>query len=121
MTKEERRDRIRNEIIMDAYGDEEVNMSWYYHFEENLVFPFLAYVHTEYKNGNKGMISTEVVKIVSSTHEEILFGGFYSGCEAMVKFKITDISSIIDEEENIDILNDWLFWSRLEFLKKYKR
>jgi hypothetical protein len=42
MKDEEREERIRMEIIVDAYGGEERALSWYYYLEENLQFPFRA-------------------------------------------------------------------------------
>lgn len=41
---EEREHRIRNEAIPDAYGEEEVAMSWYYYMADNLEFPIKAKV-----------------------------------------------------------------------------
>jgi len=34
--------RITDEIVVDAYGEEERAMSWYYYLEEKLAFPFKA-------------------------------------------------------------------------------
>ena len=42
MKDEERDERIRMEIIVDAHDSEEQAMGWYYYLEENLQFPFLA-------------------------------------------------------------------------------
>ena len=39
---EAREDRIANEIIVDAYDEEERATGWYYYLEEMLHFPFLA-------------------------------------------------------------------------------
>ncbi len=44
---EEREERIRMEIIVDAYGPEEQAMGWYYYLEEQLQFPFLAHCIAE--------------------------------------------------------------------------
>ena len=38
----DRESRIHEEIIVDAYGPEEQAMSWYYHLEDKLQFPFHA-------------------------------------------------------------------------------
>jgi len=38
----DREERIRMEIIVDAYGPEEQAMGWYYYLEEKLQFPFTA-------------------------------------------------------------------------------
>ena len=37
-----REERILMEIIVDAYGQEEQAMGWYYYLEDNLSFPFKA-------------------------------------------------------------------------------
>lgn len=39
---EVRERRIIEEIVVDAYGAEERAMSWYYHLEDQLRFPFTA-------------------------------------------------------------------------------
>jgi len=38
--EEDREERIRNEIVVDAYGPEEQAMGWYTHLEGTLEFPF---------------------------------------------------------------------------------
>lgn len=38
----EREHRIREEIVVDAYGPEEQAMGWYYYLQDNLGFPFTA-------------------------------------------------------------------------------
>lgn len=42
LEQSEREDRILSEIVVDAYGETERAMSWYYYLEEKLVFPFKA-------------------------------------------------------------------------------
>jgi hypothetical protein len=39
---EEREERIRMEIVVDAYGSDERALSWYYYLEGQLQFPFTA-------------------------------------------------------------------------------
>ena len=34
--------RIETEVIVDAYGEQERAMGWYYYLEEHLEFPFVA-------------------------------------------------------------------------------
>ena len=38
----EREQRIHNEIIVDAYGEEERAIGWYYYLQNQLEFPFTA-------------------------------------------------------------------------------
>lgn len=37
-----REDRIKNEIVVDAYTSDERALGWYYYLEERLTFPFRA-------------------------------------------------------------------------------
>lgn len=41
-TDPERGHRITMEIVVDAYGEQERAMSWYYYLEDRSVFPFTA-------------------------------------------------------------------------------
>jgi len=42
MRNKQRKQRIQEEIVVDAYGAEEKAMGWYYYLEEQLRFPFRA-------------------------------------------------------------------------------
>ncbi|MEM6700861.1 MAG: calcium-binding protein [Bacteroidota bacterium] len=110
--------RIHSEIVVDAYDEGEVNMSWFYYFEENLNLPFKVYIKTEFRNGSHGSALTEIVKIVSAPEEEIMLGGYFSTSNVMSKFKISDISKIIKGSNNLEILNDWLYYHRKPLLKE---
>ena len=37
---QEREDRIRDEAVVDAYGEEERAIGWYYYLEDRIHFPF---------------------------------------------------------------------------------
>jgi len=39
---DDREERIHNEIIVDAYDEEERSMGWYSYLEDQLSFPFIA-------------------------------------------------------------------------------
>ncbi|HUC83710.1 MAG TPA: calcium-binding protein [Candidatus Acidoferrales bacterium] len=38
--QKEREDRFLEEVVVDAYGEEERAMGWYYYAADNIVFPF---------------------------------------------------------------------------------
>jgi len=38
----EREDRFTDEVVVDAYGEEERAMGWYYYAADNIAFPFKA-------------------------------------------------------------------------------
>jgi hypothetical protein len=121
MTKRERQSRIKHEITANTSDEYEVNVNWQTFFNKNLTFPFWVYLKVTFRCGNSGTTRIEVAKIISRTGEEIEFGGFIYNSDVLFKFKITEINTIIDKVENLDILNDWFFWKELTLLKKYKR
>jgi Calcium binding len=59
----ERDYRIHDEIIVDAYGDEEQAMSWYYYMEENLEFPIKAKVKLRLRGGKTEEKAVKIVEI----------------------------------------------------------
>jgi len=56
----EREDRIYEEAIVDAHGDEEVIISWYYYLEEKLDFPFTAAVQVHSLGRSRQTIRVEM-------------------------------------------------------------
>jgi Calcium binding len=115
---EEREDRIRNEAIPDAHGEEEVAMSWYYYMEENLEFPIKAKAKLRLRGGKT---EEKVVKIVEIDPESetslTLRLGITEGKSDRVQYiSPEDIVSIQTTEGNLEILNDWLYWNRHPFL-----
>jgi hypothetical protein len=43
----DREDRFMEEVVVDAYGEEERAMGWYYYAADNMVFPFKAQCSTK--------------------------------------------------------------------------
>ena len=50
MTEEEIKEIIDFEIVVDANGDDEVYMGWYYFMVESLEFPFKAIANIKKRN-----------------------------------------------------------------------
>ncbi len=112
-----RQNRIRNEIIVDAYGDEEINMSWYYYFTDNLEFPFNAVAHLKKRNGRKENVDIEVIEVASNTDEPLKLGFVLTKQGFIFPIAVEDLFSVDTTEENLEILNDWLYWNRKELLE----
>ena len=108
----ERDRRISEEILVDAYGDEEVIMSWHVYLEDNLAFPFYA------KCINKREISPlkkrEVVEVLKMAPNE--------DCESEMFVIISwqgnrlgvPLSQIQPTEANAktkQAVGDWQYWS----------
>lgn len=116
MTPKERESKIYSEIVVDAYNDEEVNTSWYYYFEENMEFPVSAVVKLKKRNGQYENVEVMLVEVASEVDKELMFGLVLTMKGYVFPISPKDIVSVDTSEENREMLNDWLFWNRLELL-----
>jgi len=116
-----REERIDNEIIVDAYGDEGIASSWYYYLEEKLRFPFKAMVLTHrYRPGPKSVAtSVSQVELIGMAplsrcgyHQMWAMGVLSLRRDAPLHFFLSDIIEIEPEEERETALTDWVYWNR---------
>jgi hypothetical protein len=108
----ERDYRIHDEIIVDAYGEEEQAMSWYYYMEENLEFPMKAKVKLRLRGGKTEEKAIKIVEIDPESETSLTLRlGITEGKSDRVQYvSPADIVRIQTTEGNLEILNDWLYW-----------
>jgi hypothetical protein len=108
---EEREHRIRNEAIPDAYGEEEVAMSWYYYMADNLEFPIKAKVKLRLRGGKTEEKTVKIVEVDPKSETSLTLRlGITEGKSDRVQYiSPEDIVSIQTTEGNLEILNDWLY------------
>ena len=116
MTNEQRKNRIHNEIIVDAYDDGEVNMSWFYYFNDYLTFPISAVAKLKRRNGKYENAEIQIVEIASDTEQELMFGFVLTMKGYVFPISLKDIVRVETSEENLEMLNDWLYWKGLKLL-----
>lgn len=73
-TNAKRQKRINYEIIVDCYTDDEVNMGWYYYFEDNLHFPFKVYTPIKRKGQTAVLTLVEVVVLKEDCYKNTKVG-----------------------------------------------
>lgn len=106
---EEREHRIIYEVIVDAYDDEEQAMGWYYYMAENLVFPIKAKANLPLRGGKIEQKAVEIVEIDPKGRAIRL--GITEGTSQRVQYISPEMLESIDtSDENLEILNDWLYW-----------
>lgn len=118
----ERDDRIHDEIIVDAYGEEEVASGWYYYLEDKLNFPFWAMVQTHlkrYPNNSTAHCASRIqvlglasLERCSSQHIWAMGILSTSGSETPVHILLTDVVSVDADETREAALTDWMYWNR---------
>ena len=106
-----REDRIRDEAIVDAYGPEEIAMSWYYYLEGKLSFPFQArcIVHRVVSPLKKG----ELVEVRRMAPEDVCSNDMlvrigWQGRNLAVP--LSQLMAVDPDEATAEAIGDWHYW-----------
>ena len=108
---DEREARIRDEIIVDAYGPEEQAMGWYYYLDDNLSFPFRA--RCVAKRATSPLRVSDEVEIVGMAPEDVCEHGMFvltpwDGDTLAVP--LAQLEGIEVDEETRQAIEDWHYW-----------
>lgn len=113
---EAREDRIHMEIIVDAYGEEERAMGWYYYLDGKLNVPFLARCITQ--RATSPLSVGDKVEVVGMPPEE--------ECEhemfVMIRWKkeglevpLSQLEAIQADDETREAVEDWHYWVHMGY------
>lgn len=108
--------RIDYEIIVDCYDEYEVNMGWYYYFTDNLEFPIKAKVNLNTRKG-QSLKDVEIVEVSSLENREIELGVVFDDMDLIIPISIDQIKEVNTTKENLQVLNDLLYWKDEVLLK----
>lgn len=113
----EREDRIYDEAIVDAHGDEEVILSWYYYLEEQLDFPFTATVRVHSPDRRRQTIRVDMQAMGPMSRcgcWQMWALGSPSEQEdsTLYHFFLSDIMEAEADPERLQALADWNYWRR---------
>ena len=113
-----REHRILYEVIVDAYDEEEQAMGWYYYMADNLEFPIEATVRFALKGGQSEVKPAQIVDVDSKSERgsAIRLGIVEPGNERVQYISPEDIVRLDTTPENLEIINDWLYWHDFELL-----
>ncbi len=112
----QREDRV-GELMADCKDMEEVYVAWYYYFAENLEFPISAIALLKKRGGSKEKVEVSLVDVVSEADKDIKLGYVLTLQGIVHSIDLKDLMSVNTTEENLQILNDWLYWKRKELLE----
>src|SRR5438034_4885622 len=108
-----REERIRNEIVVDAYGPEEQAMGWYYYLENKLRFPFQAKCIASHLSSplKKG----ENIEVRGMAPEEACA----SDMLVLIRWQrrnlavpLSQLAALDTDEPTIEAIGDWHYWNR---------
>ena len=108
---ENREERIRMEIIVDAYGSEEQALGWYYYLEEKLNFPFLAKCTTE--RATSPLRKGAEVQVVGMAPEDECQHEMYVAMPwegRTLCVPLSQLKGIQVDEETQEAIDDWHYW-----------
>jgi hypothetical protein len=103
--------RIRNEIVVDAYGPEEQAMGWYYYLEGKIQFPFQARciaskVISPLRKG-------ESVEVLRMAPEDACASDMF----ALIRWQgrnmavpLSQLAAIDPDESTEEAIADWHYW-----------
>ena len=109
---EEREERIRMEIVVDAYGPEEQAMGWYYYLEDQLQFPFLARCITERATSPLSIGDEVEVADLAPADEcehEMFVTIPWKGRTLAVPLSQVEAAGHVDEQTR-QAVEDWHYW-----------
>ncbi len=109
--KQDRESRIREEIIVDAYGPEEQAMGWYYYLDDKLQFPFHARCVASVPTSplRKGD-TIEIRKMASEDSCSIDMLVMTRWKSRNIAVPLSQLKAINVDESTTQAIEDWHYW-----------
>ena len=106
-----REERIDNEVVVDAYGEEERALGWYYYLEDKCAFPFLARCLTE-RSISPLLPGDEVEVVRMAPLEESAREMFVSirRKPRRLAVPLSQLDAVVSDEETMEAVEDWRYW-----------
>jgi hypothetical protein len=104
---------IDYEIIVDCYGDWEVESSWEIYLEENLEFPFKAKAEIKQLNGNLKIKNIEAIDFagLNLNQKKFYLDMRLANSENIFQISASKIKSVFANDEVKEVFEVWKFWS----------
>jgi hypothetical protein len=112
MTEAEIKEIIEDEIVVDAYGDDEVSMGWHCFMSETLEFPYKAIATIKKRNGTTEECTVDVVEDATDGNrfkcQAYYVNVDYEG--VLMKMEVADLKPINASDETIKAITVWKYW-----------
>jgi hypothetical protein len=111
-TDKERDKRIRREILTDAYTTSEWAISWCYHLEREMTFPFQAWCIEE--RTISPLHENEEVPVVGMTDEVVSSREMFVLVEWMDRefgVPLSQLEVLDVDQDTRDAVDDWHYWN----------
>lgn len=113
----QREERIEMEVVVDAYGEEERAMGWYYYLEDKLRFPFTATCTT--KRAVSPLRVADKIQVVGMAPEEEcgkeVFVNVRRG-EDSLTVPLAQLNPVLKTDKvTKQAVDDWHYWVRMGY------
>ena len=107
---EEREERIHNEVIVDAYGEEEQEMGWFAYLTDTMSFPFQAKCIKEIRKSplKSGEVVTVMDMVADDRGHDMLAEIEFQGRTLGVP--LSQLQAIDGNELTRQAVEDWHYW-----------
>lgn len=107
----EREDRIRNEIVVDAYDETEQASSWYCYLEDRLSFPFRAPCIAH--RATSPLRRDEMVEVLDMAAEDECRHEMFVTVrwrDLDLAVPLAQLQPVAVDEETAEAVGDWHYW-----------
>ena len=111
-----REERIMNEIMVDAYGEVEHALSWYYYLDDVLSFPFMAECNME--RNTSPLRKGEKVKALGMSDEDDCMREMFVQIEWQGRemgVPLAQLKPIGVDDETGQAIEDWQYWVEMGY------
>ncbi len=108
---EERERRIEDEVVVDAYGEEERALGWYYYLESRVKFPFQARCIAEERTSP--LQRGEKVQVIGMAGEENCRSDMFVQVRwnrRTTAARLSQLDGISIDGQTKEALGDWRYW-----------
>ena len=108
---EARENRIDNEIIVDAYGEEEHAMGWYYYLKGKLTVPFLTKCIA--KRATSPLRVGDEAKVTGMASEDDCGREIYLKIQrgkGILAVPLSQLEVIHSDLQTVEAIEDWHYW-----------
>ncbi len=112
MTEAEIKQIIEEEITVDANGDDEVYMGWYYFMSETLEFPFKAVASIKKRNGTTEERTVDVIEDATNG-DRFKCQAYYVNIDyegVLMKVEVADLKPVNASDETLKAITVWKYW-----------
>ncbi len=115
---DEREQRITDEVIVDCYDEAEERMGWFYYMYDGLAFPIMGQANMPISGGKTALKKIKIVGIdpKAENGSKIRIGVIVNGTRELIHISPEYLDRIETSDENLDIINDWLYWHDFDLL-----